>query len=83
MFLVVDEEDIKRGLTADKYFIWTEKVLREKGVNPRVVAEVTTSRWGIFAGLNDVLRLLEGLPLDLYAMPEGTLFYPHEPVLFI
>jgi nicotinate phosphoribosyltransferase len=83
MFLVVDDEDIKRGLTADKYFIWTEKVLREKGINPKVVAEVTTSRWGIFAGLNDVLRLLEGLPVDLYAMAEGTLFYPHEPVLFI
>ena len=82
-FLIVDEDDIKKGLTTDKYFIWTEKVLKEKKVNPKVVAEVTTSRWGIFAGLNDVLKLMEGFPVDLYAMPEGALFYPHEPVLFI
>ncbi len=82
-FLIVGEGDIKKGITTDKYFIWTEKILKEKKVNPRVVAEVTTSRWGIFAGLNDVLELMEGLPVDVYAMPEGCLFYPHEPVLFI
>ncbi len=82
-FLVVDEEEIKKGLTTDKYFIWTEKVLKEKKLNPKVVAEVTASTWGIFAGLNDVLELLKGKPVDVYAMPEGMLFFPHEPVLFI
>lgn len=82
-FLTVNEDDIKKGLTTDKYFIWTEKVMREKKVNPFVVAEVTTSRWGIFAGLNDVLELMAGLDIDLYAMPEGTLFFPHEPVITI
>ncbi|RLI81155.1 nicotinate phosphoribosyltransferase [Archaeoglobales archaeon] len=82
-FLVVDEDDIKKGITTDKYFIWTERVLKEKNVNPRVVAEVTTSNWGVFAGLNDVLELMEGLPVDIYAMPEGCLFHPYEPVLFI
>ncbi len=82
-FLIVCEDDIKDGITTDRYFIWTEKVLESKGVNPKVVAEVTTSDWGIFAGLNDVLKLLEGLPVDVYAMPEGTLFFPHEPVITI
>jgi nicotinate phosphoribosyltransferase len=82
-FLIVCEEDIKRGLTTDKYFVWTERILREKGVNPVVVAEVTTSRWGIFAGLDDVLKLMDGIPVNLYAMPEGTLFFPHEPVITI
>jgi len=82
-FLIVNEDDIKNGIVTDKYFIWTEKVLKAKGVNPRVVAEVTTSSWGIFAGLNDVLRLMEGKPVDIYAMPEGCLFFPHEPVLTI
>jgi len=82
-FLTINGDDIKDGLTTDKYFIWTEKVLREKKVNPLVVAEVTTSRWGIFAGLNDVLELMAGLNIDLYAMPEGTLFFPHEPVITI
>jgi nicotinate phosphoribosyltransferase len=67
----------------DKYFVWTEKVLKAKNVNPKVVAEVTTSGWGVFAGLNDVLKLLEGLPVDVYAMPEGSVFFPHEPVITI
>lgn len=82
-FLIVDSEDIKSGVATDRYFVWTERILNAKGVNPRVVAEVTTSHWGIFAGLNDVLELMKGLPVDIYAMPEGTLFFPHEPVLTI
>ncbi len=82
-FLIVSEEDIRNGVVTDKYFVWTEKVLKAKGVNPKVVAEVTTSSWGIFAGLNDVLKLMEGKPVDIYAMPEGCLFYPHEPVLTV
>ncbi len=82
-FLIVSEEDIRNGVVTDKYFIWTEKILKAKGINPKVVAEVTTSSWGIFAGLSDVLRLMEGKPVDIYAMPEGCLFYPHEPVLTI
>ena len=82
-FLIPTQDDIAKGLTTDKYFIWTEKVLKAKNVNPRVVMEVTTSEWGIFAGLEDVLNLLEGLPVDVYAMPEGSLFFPHEPVLTV
>jgi nicotinate phosphoribosyltransferase len=82
-FLVVSEEDIKSGEPTDRYFIWTENVLRAKDVNPLVVAEVTTSSWGIFAGLEDVLKLMEGKPISLYAMPEGALFFPHEPVITI
>ncbi|WP_202319176.1 nicotinate phosphoribosyltransferase [Archaeoglobus neptunius] len=83
MFRMVDEEDIKKGNVTDKYFIWTEKVLKAKNVNPTVVAEVTTSNWGVFAGLEDALNLLEGLPIDVYAMPEGSIFFPHEPVITI
>ncbi|RLI86797.1 MAG: nicotinate phosphoribosyltransferase [Archaeoglobales archaeon] len=82
-FLIVNEDDIASGVTTDKYFLWTEEVLRSKGLNPRVVAEVTTSTWGIFVGVNDVLRLLEGRNVDVYSMPEGCLFFPHEPVLTI
>jgi len=83
MFLVVRDEDIKAGVVTDKYFIWTEKILREKGVNPLVVAEFTASRWGIFSGLSDVLKLMEGIDVDIYAMQEGTLFFPHEPVMVV
>jgi len=82
-FYIVSNEDIKNGVVTDRYFIWTEKVLKAKGINPTVVAEVTTSNWGVFAGLEDVLKLLEGKPIDLYAMPEGSIFFPHEPVITI
>ncbi|WP_456329684.1 nicotinate phosphoribosyltransferase [Archaeoglobus sp.] len=82
-FRIVSEEDLKNGLVTDKYFIWTEKVLKAKNVNPTVVAEVTTSGWGVLAGLDDALNLLEGLPVDVYAMPEGSIFFPHEPVVTI
>jgi len=82
-FLIVDSQDIKEGITTDRYFMWTEEVLKAKEINPPVVAEVTTSEWGLFAGLNDALTLLEGLPIDVYAMQEGTIFFPNEPVLTI
>ncbi len=82
-FLIVNEEDIKSGITTDKYFIWTEKVLSEKKVNPVVVAEITTSKWGVFSGLNDVLNLMEGIPVDIYSIPEGCIFFPQEPVMTI
>ncbi|MHC1596887.1 MAG: nicotinate phosphoribosyltransferase [Methermicoccaceae archaeon] len=77
--------DIKAGKTTDVYFLRTERVLEERGVNPLVVAEVTSSSrdLNVFAGLDDALELLEGLPIDVYAMREGTIFYPREPVLYI
>ncbi len=82
-FLIVSQEDIKSGTVTDKYFVWTEKILKEKGVNPHVVAEVTAREWGIFTGLSDVLKLMEGRDVNIYAMPEGSIFYPNEPVLVI
>ncbi len=83
IFLTVSDQDIKDGAVTDRYFIWTEKVLRSKGINPRVVAEVTAREWGIFSGLSDALKLLEGKNVDIYAMPEGSIFYPNEPVMVI
>ena len=82
-FSIVPEEEILAGKTTDVYFLRTEEVLRRKGINPRVVAEViTTGRgWAVLAGLEDVAHLLEGRNVDIYAMPEGTIFFPFEPVL--
>ena len=84
-FGVVSEAEILEGKTTDVYFLRTEEVLRAKGVNPKVVAEVTTTKggWAVLAGLEDVAHLLEGKKVDVYAMPEGTIFFPYEPVLQI
>ncbi|MHC1592747.1 MAG: nicotinate phosphoribosyltransferase [Methermicoccaceae archaeon] len=85
VFGMPTDTDIKAGKTTDVYFLRTEEVLEQKGVNPLVVAEITSSSraFSVFAGLGDALELLEGLPIDVYAMREGTVFYPREPVLYI
>ncbi|MDI6811611.1 MAG: nicotinate phosphoribosyltransferase, partial [archaeon] len=84
-FSIVLEDEILEGKTTDVYFLRTEEVLRRKGVNPNVVAEVITTRqgWAVLAGLEEVAQLLEGKNVDVYAMPEGTIFFPYEPVLRI
>jgi len=86
-FATVDDEAIRRGDCTDIYFVRTEEVLRASGRDPRVAVEVTAAAlpdaWGIICGLEDVISLLEGLPLAVDAMPEGSVFYPGEPVVRI
>ena len=87
LFETVDEDTIKRGECTDIYFLRSDEILRKEGKNPRVVMEVTASglpdEWGVFCGLEDVLVLLEGIPVTVDAMPEGTMFLPNEPVVRI
>lgn len=86
-FLTVSDEAIKSGECTDIYFVRTEEALENDRLNPRVVMEVTATSlpdsWAVFCGLADVIALLDGLPLSVDAMPEGTVFYPNEPVLRI
>jgi nicotinate phosphoribosyltransferase len=86
-FETVSDEMIKRGECTDIYFVRTEETLKKEHINPMVSMEVTASAlpdtWAVFCGLSDVLSLLEGLPVTVDAMPEGTLFYKNEPVVRI
>ncbi|RLG36685.1 nicotinate phosphoribosyltransferase, partial [Methanosarcinales archaeon] len=86
-FWIVPPDDIRSGRTTDVYFIRTEEIMHTKGINPHVVAEVVASSleggWGVLAGVSEVSVLLEGRDLDVYAMPEGTIFFEEEPVLRI
>jgi nicotinate phosphoribosyltransferase len=86
-FETVSDETIKRGECTDIYFVRTEETLKKEHINPMVSMEVTASAlpdtWAVFCGLSDVLSLLEGLPVTVDAMPEGTLFYKNEPVVRI
>jgi nicotinate phosphoribosyltransferase len=84
-FSIVPDEEILEGKTTDIYFLRAEEVLRRKGVNPEVVAEVITTGggWAVLAGLEEVAHLLAGKDVDVYAMPEGTICFPYEPVLRI
>ncbi|PMQ01926.1 MAG: nicotinate phosphoribosyltransferase [Dictyoglomus sp. NZ13-RE01] len=89
-FLIAKPEEIKNGLETDAYFLRTEEVLNGLGKNPRVVMELFTKSFpdrnylfGIALGIFEVAKLLEGLPVDVYAMDEGEIFFPYEPVLQI
>lgn len=95
-FHIASDEDILEGKTTDVYFENTMKILEEKGKGDEdVVAEFTASSlpkdwdWCVFAGLDEVLTLLEGKNVDLYSIPEGTIFRSkgsngiYTPVMFI
>ncbi len=78
-FDVVPAAAIREGTATDAYFLRTEEALEHAGRNPRVVAEVTadqfpTGEFEVLAGVKDAAHLLDGLPVDVDAVPEGRLF---------
>ncbi len=96
LFHCASDEEIKRGETTDVYFARTKQILDAKKLNNlRVVAEVTAGKlpsgwpWGILCGIEEEARLFEGCPVDVYSMPEGSVFYHtdshgvREPIMFI
>ncbi len=83
-------EEIRRGDTTDIYFRRTMEVLRAAGKDrTRVVAEAIVKKfpggygYGILSGTDELLALLSGLPVDVDAMEEGTLFHVMEPAFTI
>jgi len=89
MFHIFSEDQIKNAVITDVYFERTIKIIKEKGLDKVVAAEVRARelpsdyRWAILGGIEEALTLLEGLPVNVWAMPEGTLFHAMEPVLLI
>ncbi len=95
-FHLAGERDIKEGRTTDIYFEHTMEVFEHEGVgDENVVAEFTVSsfpsdwNWAVFSGLDEVLYLLKGKDVDIYSMPEGSIFRTegrngvYTPVFFI
>jgi len=89
MFHLSKSEDIKKGRITDVYFERILKILKKKNIDKKVTAEVRARSfpslysWAILAGLDEALYLLEGLKINVWSMPEGTIFHPFEPVLTI
>jgi len=78
-FDIIPPEAIESGDATDAYFDRTVETLEHADRNPTVVAEITadqfpTGEFELLAGAKDAARLLEGLPVDADALPEGTLF---------
>ena len=82
-----DFDDIRSGRVTDVYFERTRRILEARGIRKRVRAEFAAKSlpggWGVFTGLEEILALLEGLPVSVRALPEGTVFRPFQPVLEI
>ncbi len=79
---IANEEQIRKGLTTDIYFVRTEEILQKMHVNKTVVAEVTVQslphNWAVFVGLPEVVELLQGKNVNVWAMREGTIFSSHD-----
>jgi nicotinate phosphoribosyltransferase len=82
-------DEIREGKVTDVYFLRGREVLLAEGENPHVAAEVRAASlpsdwpWGVFAGTEEVLWLLQGHDVDVWTLPEGSVFFPEEPVLVI
>src|SRR5216683_524269 len=89
-FHTASEPEIKAGEVSDVYFDRTVEILRAKGLNTHVKAEIRLKSFpqpdwtfGVLAGIEEAAGLLEGLPVNVWAMDEGTLFGPEDTVLLI
>ena len=89
IFHLSDEEDIKKGLITDVYFDRARKIMEARGLTQKATAEIHLQKfpdgwpWGVLAGAEEALKLLEGLPVEVECLPEGTIFREEEPVLTI
>jgi len=96
IFHCASDEEIKKSETTDIYFTRTKQILEAKKLDKlRVVAEVTPGKlpmewpWGILCGIEEEAHLFDGCLVDVYSMPEGSVFYHtdshgvREPVMSI
>jgi nicotinate phosphoribosyltransferase len=88
-FHTAADQDIRRGLTTDIYFKRTVEILRRSKASRPVKAEFSLKSlpdrytWGIVAGIEECLSLLEGIKVNVKAVEEGTVVRPFEPVMTI
>lgn len=95
LFWIAKEEEIKKATATDMYFVNTKQVLRDNRIDSKVVMEVYArelpypQKWGVVSGVYEVAKLLQGLPVDVWAFDEGSIFVAdsntalYEPILTI
>jgi len=95
LFWLANEREIKTAKTTDIYFLNTKQVLAKYHIDSEVVMEVFVRElpgnapWGVLSGVYEVAKLLEGVPVDLWAFDEGSIFLAngksalYEPVITI
>ena len=95
LFWLATEKEIRGAETTDAYFIHTKKVLQRNSIDTRVTMEVFArevpypDNWGVLTGVYEAAKLLEGLPVDVWAFQEGSVFIAdprtalYEPLMVI
>jgi nicotinate phosphoribosyltransferase len=89
MFLTADPQEILDGKITDVYFERALAVLKARNINPLVKAEFIAKSlpgawpWALFTGVGEAIELMEHLKIRVRSMPEGSVFYPYEPVMEI
>ncbi len=89
MIYTLTEDEIRAGKVTDIYFIRTKQILDKKNIKRRVVAEVFAKalprhwEWAVLCGLEEVIDLLSSHDVTVRSLPEGSIFYPGQPVLEI
>ena len=85
-FYVATPEEIRSGQTSDIYFFRTLDVLKKAGKHrTKVLMETTVQTlpdawpWAVLSGVEEAVNLLRGKAIDLWALPEGTLFAAKTP----
>ena len=82
-------KDVKNGLVTDIYFERTKKILKAKGIDVSVRAELVAKGlpsnwpWAVLAGVEECAEVLKDLPVDVRMMKEGTIFGANQPVMEI
>ena len=88
-FFTASDDQIQAGSVTDVYFLRTKQVLESRGLNKHVRVEIVAKglpggyEWAVLAGVEDALRLLDGCPVSVEGLPEGSFFRAYQPVLSI
>ena len=88
-FHIATPEQIKAGHVTDVYFRRSIDILEARGIDKRVRAEFVAKTlpddwdWAVFAGLEELLHLFDGVDVNIRAMEEGQIFRALQPVVEI
>ncbi len=78
-FFIATEKEIEDGKASDVYFSRSHDLLGQEQV--KVVVEITSStseEWINFTGLQEVMELLKGKDIEMWAIPEGSIISPRD-----
>lgn len=89
LFYTATDDEIKNGKTTDVYFQRAFEIIKKEGMERRVRSEIILKKsndggsWGVLAGIEEALNLIEGININVKCMREGTVFRAWEPVMTI